>query len=91
MKIKDSQTKQLQKFIKKGGKVKMQTMTYTWKPPTKEEIAAQEKDVRKHQHSKMRELAMFLEGVKQSRFDGKIDHEHLSTLWSVIHKMRNEI
>lgn len=96
MKTEKKKMDKLQKALKQHAKKKgesfvMDTMTYTWKPPTPEQLAAQVKAKRQSDHDKMREIAMYLEGVKNANIGSRITHEHMNVLWSSVAKMYAEI
>lgn len=80
------------KKITKPVRVKSSVVTFTWKPPTKEEDALEKEVQRKRKLAELREIGIYLEGMKKASALGlyPLGHSHLSTLWEIINERKTD-
>lgn len=74
----------------KSGKVKTSFVTYTWKPPTKEEEASKKEAERRNRIRELKEIGIYLEGMKKASPVGlyPLGHSHLTSLWAIINELK---
>lgn len=78
----------------KDTKAEIKVVKYTWKAPPQtkkqiEEMLLSEKDKKRKQHSDLRDIAIFLEGMLKGNNISPIGTEQLKSLWNVILELRH--